>query len=509
MKRVWLVVLAGCATIGSVRSLEQEATACEDFAQFDARARASFDEQLRQGTDALELTRRVNAARMKCARTVMSSLLAVRIERGPEAAQQQLDAMAVSLSERAFAQLLEQSPSDPNLRAMAALAAATAATHRTDEARSGHEQRALRAWQVDLPAGSFQPEPEVTDGHECDALAPDDALACLAPLAGGVLVPAQRERHHAAIRTAAMQKVQALGLIPPRQQAVPLGKLVARLDTLEVDEPRVREALEGSRRALWPDIDEALRAGRLEQAAALAEPFLVLSHARREVEALRENAAKHQAQLAREAGTQQYAAAFHRQLAARFGAPTTAWPQRPNPWDTSRYQCARPPGALPSAEGLSLRLVATCKRTKRSPDAVQPADPKMQTFDAERSLEWEHIDGTLFVSCANRVLSFRFNARDLAVDTGENQSVLRDEPGIGAAPDSALSLELAKVLARAVPECKAARAQLVASDCAKLSSSGALDLEERFTEHALVLKSWPTCFVQWLGARVGVTPPPL
>lgn len=510
MKLVWLVVLAGCATVGSVSSLEQEASACDDFAQFDARAKRLLDEQLGNGgTDALELNGRVNAARQSCARAVMGSLLTLRIERGPEAAQQQLDAMALSLSEAAFARLISESPSDSNLRAMATLAAATAATHRTNEARSGHERKVIQAWQVEAPTMSSQPELEVNDAHECEALGPDAALACLGPLTTRVLVPAERARLHAAIRAVAMQKVQSLELIPPGQRAVPLSKWVARLDALEVDEPRVREALEASRQALWPEVDEAVRAGRLEQAAVLAEPFLVLSAARREVERLRENAATHQEQLARQAGPHLNAAAFHRQLAARFSGSASSWPEHPGQWDTTRYQCARPPGALPSAEGLSLRLVATCKRSKRSPDAVQPTDAKMQTFEAERSLEWENIDGTLFVSCASRVLSFRFNSRDLAVDTGENESVLRDEPGIGAAPHSALSLELEKVIKRAVPECKAARAQLVASDCTKMSSSEAVDLEERFTEHALALKAWPTCFVQWLNARVGVAPPAL
>jgi len=506
----------GCASLGTpgqrVTALEAEAATCEDFSEFDARARAVLDEHRRTSVDLIEANALINGARRNCARAVMNGLLSTRVVRGPDAAQQQLDAMALALPENTFARLVSELPDDPNLRAMATLAVETASTIRVHQAHGQKEQAALDAWHVDAPVNpvaELDSETAAARLRQCESLGPDAALTCLTQLAAHLLAPAERAALKQAVHDAASQKLQSLQIVPPAQRALPLGKLVAKLDALELDEPAARQALEESRRALWPDIEEASRRGRIEQAAAMAEPFIALSDAKLEVDRLREAAAAAQLEQASQSGSRAQAAAFHRRLAARFGASSVPWPTPAGQWDTSHFQCARPTGALPSAAGLSLRLVASCKRSKRSSDASQPSDPKLQTFEAERSLEWESIDGTLFVSCAGRVLSYRVSSRDLAVDTGENQSVLRDDPGIGAAPHSALSLELEKLISRAVPECRAARTQQAANDCTKMSGADAFELEERFTEHALSLKAWPSCFVHWLDAKLGVAPPAL
>ena len=493
-------------------ALEREAATCDDFAELDARAKTVLDEQLRTSADLIEPNSRVNAARRACAQVVMQGLLSTRVSRGPETAQQQLDAIALSLPAETFARLVSELPDDPNLRAMATLAAETASTTRSHQAHGKREQAALDAWQVEAPAGpttELDSETASARLRQCDSLSPDAALTCLTQVSAHLLGPTERTALKQAVHGAVTQKLQSLQILPAAQRAVPLGKLVAKLDALELDEPEARRALEVSRLALWPDIDEASKRGRPEQAAALAEPFMGLPDAKPRVERLREAAAARQTQLVSRAGSRAHAVALHRRLAARFGAPSAPWPQQTGQWDASHFQCGRSPGALPSASGLALRLVASCKRSKRSSEATQPSDPKLQTFEAERSLEWETIDGTLFVSCAGRVLSYRVVSRDLAVDTGENASVLRDDPGIGAALHSALSVELEKLIKRAVPECRAARAQQAANDCTKMSGVDAFDLEERFTEHALALKAWPSCFVQWLDAQLGVAPPPL
>ena len=147
-----------------------------------------------------------------------------------------------------------------------------------------------------------------------------------------------------------------------------------------------------------------------------------------------------------------------------------------------------------------MRLLATCKKTKRSSDSVQQADPAMKTFENERTLEWEDIEGTLFVSCAGRVLSFRVMSRDLALESGT-------QGGLGAAPQSALGVELQRLIARATPECRAARAAMVERDCASLETSNPFEAEDRFAQHALALQQWPGCFTRWFDQRLGVAPP--
>ncbi len=508
----WLLVAScaaiGCVTLGSpaerVAGLEREAMHCADFVEFEAQAR-------RVAEELPEPSARLEAARLQCARAVVDSLLLLREERGAEAAQQQLDEMALSLSPQAFDGVISAAAVDSNLRAMAALASATAATSRSQLARAGHEQAAIDSWRVEVPRQSLNASvPSNTQVNQCEVLAPDSALSCLTELSSHLLEPAERERLAEVAQGAAKQKVKSLQVVPPAQQALPLSKWLARLEAIEVSEPTLVQALERAHQAAWPGIEAAKTAGQLERAAVEAAPFLSLPGAREAVEALRAEAKTHQLELAARAGPRVWAAAFHRRVAMRFGGAAAGWPEgTAGQWDATRFQCARAPGALPPAGGLQLRLVARCQRSKREPDAAAPADPNMKTFEGERDLEWENIDGTLFVSCAGRVLSYRLSLHDLAVDTGQNQSALRDEPGVGAAPQSALSLELQKLISRAQPECRAAREQQARNDCSMLNRGEPFELEARFSENAVALKEWPACFTQWLEERFGFAPPAL
>jgi hypothetical protein len=508
-------LLCACATFGTpgqrVSSLEVDAVTCDDFLAFEARATTLLEELTRAAVDVIDSTARVTAARRACAAAVLSHLLVLREAQGPEAAQQQLDAIAEALSEPTFSVLINNVTADPNLRAMAALASATAATSRSNRANAGREHDLLSGWRVDAPREASKSEPldDATASahvHHCIGLTPDQALECLSELAAQLPGPREREAVTSAVRAAAARKIESLQVLPPAQRAAPLARWASTLAKREIDAPELAQALEAARQAVWPEVMTAQREGRVEQAAVLAEPFVILPVVRAEVERLREAAAAKQLRSAAQAGSKAWASAFHRHLAARFGAPAASWPETATQWDTSRFRCAHPPGPLPSAAGLSLRLVATCKRTQRASDAVRTTDEKMKTFEAERSFEWEDIEGTLFISCANQVMSYRVASRDLAIDTGQNESAFPDEPG---APQSALSLALQKVIAGALPECQAARARRVKSDCASLSSSEAFDIEDRFTEAAVAERAWPACFVQWLDTQLGIAPPAL
>ncbi len=504
---LWLlstVLLAvACATLGSpgdrLTALEAEAPSCADFPQLEARASAVLEALMQSSRDVLDASVRVSQARQACARNVMRSLLTLREQRGPEAAQQQLDAMAMALTAVGFASVTREAAADPNVGAMVALAAATAATSRTDKARTGTENGAIAGWQVAAPAGE-SPTAELdavtakAQVKHCAALGPDAQLTCLAEVSMHVLGRHEREALTEAARGAARRKIEALRLVPAAQRGAALLKLLVRLDALSVDEPSVQAELEVARAAAWPAIMAARSAGRIEEAAAWARPFRVLPSSSAEVGALQDRAASRQLQLANEAGGRVWAAALHRKLAARFGAPEASWPESPGQWDLSRFECGHSPGALPPAAGLSLRLVATCKKTKRASDSVAQADPAMKTFENERSLEWEDIEGTLFVTCASKVLSFRVMSRDLALE--------------GAAEQSALGVQLQKLISRATPECRAARAALVERDCASIETANRFDTEDHFTEHALALQQWPLCFTRWLDERIGLAPPP-
>ncbi len=493
-----LLWAGACATTGSTAG--QAAASCDDFSSFARREDAS---------PALEDA---------CARSVMSQLLSIREHRGAETVQQQLDAMAMAFSEGEFSRLINETTADSNVRAMAALAAATAATARSHQAHTGGEQEALKAWQADAPrddrAKSLDASEIQSQIAQCESLGPDSALACLSELHGHVLAEGERAAVASAALAVARAKVQAMQWVPPAQQGLALGKLFNRLQAMELNEPSVRAALEVSRVAVWPSILEAEKAGRVEQAAVLAEPYGVLATAKGEPERLRDAAAKKQIGEAARAGHSAWAAAFHRQLALRFGAfvKDPAWAAaNVSTWDTSRFDCARPPGKLPELKrGMQARLVARCTRLKRETQAAPPAssDPSMQTFDNERSLEWEQISGTAFITCAGKLLSYRFGLRELAVDSGQTRSALRDEVGPGIAGQSALSFELAKLVGRAEPECTTARSQQVERDCAAMGRDP-FELEDQFTQHALAQRQWAACFTQWLDARLGIAPPPL
>ncbi len=501
MIRLAICALLGagaCATTGSTAA--QAAASCDDFSSFARSDDAS------------------PALKDACARSVMSQLLSIREQRGAEAVQQQLDAMAMAFSEGEFSRLINETTADSNVRAMAALAAATAATARSQQAHTGGEQEALNAWQADAPrderARSLDAAEIQSQVAQCEPLGPDSALACLSELHGRVLAEGERAAVSSAALTVARAKVQALQRVPPAQQGIALGKLITRLQAMQLNEPSVRAALEVSRAAVWPSILEAESAGRIEQAAVLAEPYGVLATAKGEPERLRDAAAKRQMGEAVRAGPRTWASAFHRQLALRFGASVQdpAWPApAASAWDTSRFECTRPAGKLPELKrGMQARLVARCTRSKRETQAAPPAssDPSTQTFDNERSLEWEQISGTAFITCAGKLLSYRFSSRELAFDSGQPHSALRNEGGLGMAGQSALSFELAKLVAHAEPECATARLQQLERDCAAMSRDP-LELEDRFTQYALAQRQWPACFTQWLDARLGIAPPPL
>lgn len=497
-----LALITGCATFGTqgerLSALEADALSCDDFGEFDARAKAAA---------LIDVNNRVNEALKTCARTLVQALLSIRETRGAEAVQQQLDVLALAFSERTFIELTEEVAVDPNVRAMVALAAATAATSRAHHAQAAPEGAALESWSVDAPRAppgwATEAPTSIENVRQCESLGSDGALNCLTELATGLVDSTERASLEAAILRTVTRHLQRLDLLPPVQQARPLAKLLARLAPLGVEAPEAWQRFERSHAAAWPEVVALEQRGRVEQAAVRAEPFEVLPTARAQVQRLRRVAFARQFERVAQAGTRRWAAALHRHWAARFEAGVAAgWPDSTGQWDTSRFVCPHPVGPLPSAAGLQLRLTAKCTRAQRVSDGVQPANPALQTFEAERSLEWENINGTLFASCAGQVFSYRVSSHDLALET--QTSAL----GIEGAARSALSIELEKLVKRAAARCRAARAQLVDQACVALSGEP-LDVEERFVEHAVALQQWPPCFKRWVEAVVGLELPSL
>ncbi len=513
------------STVGDqVVGLERDASTCGDFREFDARAQAVLDEVAASSVDVLATSRRVTLARKRCAQNVVESLLSRREKEGAEAAQQQLDALALRYSEKTFRELLGALGDDPNVSTMAALAVATAnTTHRQRQHVAG-DDAALSGWKVEAPeaATAHVAAPVAGPGTEdetrratvrsCEAKNADAVLACLRELHDHGF--SSDELRDVAVAASA-RKRETLRLLPAAQQAPALGKWQQAFRELGVDDPGLTTALEAARSARWPDIDEAVRAGDFERAAAWAEPFRWLPKSTAGAERIRQLAAQHQADLARRAAGTPLAARLHASWAERFGgrSDVTTDAQKVE-FDVSRFECTRPaPPAPAGAAHLPSRLVARCTRAKRDSDSAKlgPTDANMKTFDEERSLEWENVDGTLFVTCVNRVLSYRVMSRELAVDSGTSSSVLRDDPGLGTAPQSALQVELAKIFGRARRDCQDVVRPLVERDCAALNLAAEVDfaLEERFALHARLLDGWPPCFVSWLDAKWGVAPPPL
>jgi hypothetical protein len=466
------VLLVGCATTGGVvqaaEDLEARAARCERFTSFEGELRAVSDQLLASapGERVLQGSELVSRARRACAQATLLGLLERRESAGVVAAQLELDAMARALPPGELRRLSREvlGAGVPALEAM--LAEALAHVGPTS-------LRPQQAAFVDTPLTCR------------DQTEPCARVWCLTGESGA----SGNE-----LEGAARACLDGLRAQPAEVAAPQLSKLVVELGargaTGALTEGLVQ--LETLRRALWPRIEAALPT-QPARAARLAEPFTAIAGARGEVARVRAVAVRAHLELATAAGARVGVARLHRLVAADLGGPSEpALEAVPGRWGTGRWGCTWEQPQLPAPfPGAELRLEAACRQQQR--EAARGPTGELATFELERDLVRETVDGWLRASCGGRTYGFALSLRNQVYD------------GVAGRAD-ALRAELEHLVGSARRTCERAREAQVQADCEGVLTGAAA--EQRFVEHFEVLGRWPLCFARAFEERYGVAPPP-
>lgn len=472
-------LLGGCATTSA--QLQRDAATCENFAEFDAQVRRQLDTLLADapGDTLVREASRLNTARRTCARHVISGLLALREARGLEAVQQELDALSATYQQEELGALLtvslgaEVGPLEPLLvEARGRVNRRGGAAHA--EQRDEAERQKLKA---ELPDSMGAP-PVIPDSM-CDEHDPCEQLECVV-------------EHAAKPEAAARACLDAATGLEPVQRAHRAAEVLALLPTGPSGaRTEARTMLETLRNQLWPQVEAAVTAKQPGRAAQLASPFRTLPGVSARVEELRDAAQAHHLSRAKALAASAEAAWLHRRLAEEFGGPEAPPLTNTGKWARTRWQCkaAQPPFPELSG-GLTASLTLRC----REPEAAKrsSSDDAMRTFELEKSLQGQRLDGSLSIACADRVNSYSFRV---------------EEPGIGGFPEEGLRQELSRLGARAVTDCAHVHETAATRSCTGLRKLDPAAIITRFVDHARFLHRWEPCFIEWLLATEGVSPP--
>lgn len=526
-----LVAVLGCWLLACVAPREQlvrEGPGCDSFAAFDARAREQLDALLAEapGEALVRESSRLNASRRACARNTLGSLLERREREGLEAVQRELDALTQAYPQGELRALMADAlgPDVASLEPL--LQEAQVKVRRTADAprlerRDDAERKKLEA---PMPE-SMGAAPEVPDTL-CDEPTPCGQLRCVASNEGASVEKPARRCLDAAASLAplarAEQVAQVLALLPEGPSGV-------RTEALS--------ALETLRRQLWPEVlraaggpgcagagaagppdrgvpadrgapadlggsaehgvppDRSSRpdcTGQPARAARLASPFRALPNVRAQVEALREAARAYHLARAKQLERSPSAAWLHRALAHELGADEPATLEAKGRWQPLRWRCKAEPLALPELPaGVEGTLSVKCGGEA---PAEQPRTDSLRTFELESSMRSQRVEGSLSLTCAGKAQLF-----DVRVQ----------EPGLEGFPEEALRQELQRLVERAVTECGRLHALAATRSCAELRRLTPAEVIERFVTHARFTQRWEPCFVEWLEASEGVSPPPV
>ncbi|MFZ5446597.1 MAG: hypothetical protein ACOZQL_41805 [Myxococcota bacterium] len=464
------LLLAACATTGA--SLHDEAPRCESFASFDARVRTELDALLREapGDRLVHESSRLNLARRTCARHVLSELRSRRETDGLEAVQRELDALSATYAADELRALLTAALGDDAAQLEPLLQEARQRTTRVAGAaaaqRRDDDERSRLA--VEAPE-SMGPAPSAPDTM-CDEPTPCAQLDCVLKDGAPFELPARR-------------CLDTLAPLEPWRRAdalsVVLLKLPAKPGPARSDALSMLQTLE---RQLWPEVDAALLARHPGRAAQLANAFRGLPARRDEVARLREAALAHHLARATELASSPAAAWLHRKLAEGFGGPPTPDLDTRGRWEPLRWRCKADQPTLPALPGglsaiLSVRCDEPPKRDAR-PDALR-------TFELEREMSGQRVRGSLTVACADRTNLFTVQAEDLAT----------------------LPAELSRLVDTAVGACARIHTFAATRSCAELRRLTPAAVIERFVGHQRFTHRWEPCFVEWMLANEGVSPP--
>jgi hypothetical protein len=474
-----LALLAGCAATGAGSStarlaqLEHQAPDCPSFAELDGRVQTESDqlvasapsEALISGAAAL------GRARRACARHVLGRLLELRELQGISAVQAELDALARAFTREDLDGLLAAAVGG-DANALRPLVAEAYAHHRGEGRTS---------------ATAPPPQPHEEQLLCAELSEPCAAATCLAEHRAAAELSARSRACLDALRTdAPARRAQVTArLIEALRPAGASGVLTEALLTLET-----------LRRQLWPEVLAAKDGGQPLLAAQLAAPFAVLDSSREEVGRLRTQGIAFHLELARGAAPRALAARLHRLVAARAGGPAEPPLQgEPGHWSTARWGCAWTAPSLPTPfQDVELRLLATCRKAAAA-KRPRPEPGALSTFELEKSLEQELVEGSVSATCAGRTFRKPFSVRALlfdASDTGRAEALLD---------------ELRALVAGAERDCRELRAAQARASCDELATLSSADAEQRYAEAFVATGRWEPCFVAHFTRRYGVGPP--
>lgn len=479
-----LAMLSACANRSFLLSNFKE---CESFTETDAAVRAELDQLLTSapGDVLWKESARLNSGRRECARHQMLVLRDLRESDGIQAVQRELDALTRTYEPEELDRIVVDAlgPESAQLKPLLAEARQRVAREKATPGSEKRDDEAMKGLAVDGPS-RVGPEPTGPETM-CDAPTPCEQLACVANEGADVTRPARA-------------CFDSLDRNDPAKEAKGLAKILALLPPgISGTRTEVQLRLEAVRVGQWQKLDREVKAGHSALAAEIATPFAVLDNYRAEVERLRAQAQSHHLVRARALASTVDAAWLHAQLSAVFGGTTVEATPLSGKWQSVRWRCEGEQPALPAPPaGISGTLSVRCETKKPSapnqkakPPGATPvgseADDIMSTFELEKSMRAQGVMASLSVQCADKTSLFTVNADDV-------ESVPR---------------ELTRSYEQIVAACVNMHALAATKSCTEIRRKTAAEITARFVDHARFNQKWEPCFVEWLAAEEGASPP--
>jgi hypothetical protein len=494
--------LSACVTTsGSVRDraarLEAEAAQCESFSSFEPRLAQERDALVAtaRGEDLVPASQALSKARAQCAGATIDGLFERQEKRGRSAAVAEIDALTRALGPDETTRLLRAKWGHDADGFLAEVTLSGFAPGPTPAQPAPKEPLAPRRDTPTLPG-----DEHFGEGASCLRRPTVEAAACLAEWRRDDAPEQDLEVSLRALVARVQREEKVLdddaraALLGDVLRAVALPREHAALTPLFDDLGRMTDRL--LVRA------EALRvSGKVETAAMVVRPLLLVDESRRRVEPFAQAASRRHTQLSLDAKSLTLAAQVHRYLAAWFlGVDAPAPSLEPGQWGAAQWVCQLPQPTLPPLdEGVSARIVARCRELPKT-QAQQPVDPSMRTFELEASLPRVRIDADVSITCGGKTTSERLTADELVLDTSTTT--------LDNTRPHRLDGPLRALVAKATKACREQTQREVAVDCARLPNSS-LELTQTFTRHALRLGEWPGCYARWFTSSYGRPPPPL
>lgn len=476
--RVCRVLLLGLlfSSCVTARLTLAETQTCDAFGPVDDAVRAELDKLLASapGHELVKESSRLNLARRACARHRISKLRELRESDGPQAVQQELDALSATYDTRDLRLLITEQLGPEAVQLEPLLVEARLRINREAAAPKldKRDDEVLKGLAVTGPSREG-PEPELPDTlcHEASACAQFECVV----------------RENGDANRAARACLDALEPLEPLEKANELGRILGLLPPgVSGSRTEAMLSLERLRVLQWPNVERASREGKFGLAAQLAMPFGVLPMVAAQVSSLRDKAQAHHLARAHTMEATPEAKWLHRALAESFGGPRVELEPPAGTWQPTRWRCPNEAVPLPALPpGVSAMLAVRCEPPPAAPPKSAESDNFMSTFEMERDLNRKGATGSLTVKCAGKSTALNFTAED------------RD----------AVTRELERLFETAMQTCTNQHRFASTASCVDLSALKAPELITRFVEHARFTRRWEPCFSEWLVATEGVEPP--